>query len=240
MASFILLLFELYAVGIIAYFLGSFLVGLIPVIGPKLQRFNLDLVMELLNRALLIKSAHGGFKLKASWFDPVTGKDVINHGGELRYFSDPNDLMSTFRGKAFGIAHGARDTIVSPIEIHLAEIAEELDGNNELQIEKDGERFTRAFFHLDEGIQLVDADKVLRAIQGSADGASADRAMHFIELSQADYDSAAIEDYAVWISALGLPFLLMMVGSKVADDSGGSGLPDVTLPMIMDVMTLLL
>lgn len=234
MTNLIMLLLMMVALGAVAYVLVSFVAGLLPnQIGRRVTGFNLDLVMTMLGRALLIKRAHGGFRLKKSTFDTKVGEEKVYLGGEPRWFSDPSGFMSTFRGKPFGIAHEKRNTITTPVEADLGQRENELRSEGEWCITKDGTDYFRSFFHIDEGLQLVNMDGVLNVIQGGADSASVDRTFTFIELSQQRFDSANVADYMAWLAAMGVPFGLMLLASKVSTSSGG--LPSNPVGLTMSI-----
>lgn len=186
------------------------------------------LAMTLLGRALLLQRSHGSLKLKKSTFDPKFAAERIRIKGQPRYFYDPNNLMSTFKNRSFGLAHEDRAVVVDARTAYFGRRFAELHNAGKLQV-KD---HIKAYFAVPEGLyELVDLRDVKAIIQNPGAPGLADRIDSYAEKGQSLFNSGTVMQQMQLFMALGVGFGLMWFAAQIQQT--GAGEVGSTLPIFL-------
>lgn len=197
-----------------------------------IQTFT-NMAVSTLGRGLMLKREHGGLKLVKTRFDTRigSGAEVAKIGGEKKHWKDPENLMSTFHGKPFGLAHESRNVIVDARRCYLARLYTDLKDNHDWELQIDGETYKRAFFGVDAERALVAIEDAVPVIQGSADPGLADRVEEYGRIGNSLYNSTQMLQGVKFLMTFGGIFLLMWLGRKLMETTAGGStvIPGVIL-----------
>jgi hypothetical protein len=176
--------------------------------------------MNTLGRALLIRRQHGGLMLKKTSYDATVGGEKARISGNVKEWTDPDNMMSRWRGRPFGLAHEASNTIMDARTLAIARRFRELRRRGEWEV--DG-RF-KAFFHLDEAgpTELVDIADGLSVVQHSEAPGLVSRLKEFTRKSQMMFNQPRLMQHSTWLIALAVGFGLMFFANRLGDKASGS------------------
>lgn len=224
---------------VMAFFLGIIIFAFMPVytLGYTSDWF-IELAMNAVGRAILLKRANAGFTLKASRYNSEDGTEQISVSGQTYDFEDPHGYMSRFKKKPFGLAHEKRGTIITPRECDMGRKL--ADHKREGTLRDDGGRY-RKYFAFEPGRALVNVDHALNVIQGSAKPTLATTVKEYVKKGQLGFNTSRAMTYGIWLMMFGVgagtPWLL----NKVKETGGGGlGNPIPGMAHLPDVVGVLL
>lgn len=180
--------------------------------------------ISILGRALFITRSHGGFRLKKTVFDPTENDEKAYVGGEEKHWKDPDNMMSTWRGYPFGLAHEDRNVIYDARFAHFARryIEDKRRGTWEV----DGLR--KAYIALEAGRRyLVDPSAPRKVIQTQTSPGLSSRLKVFTEKGNALFNSRNVLQTTAWLMALGAGLGLMWLAAEFrarSSNAGGGGI----------------
>lgn len=192
-----------------------------------------SIAMTLLGRGIMLQRSHGGLTLKKSKFDPrfEEGAEMVRIGREKKHFRDPNDYMTTFKGRPFGLAHEDRSVIVNARVAYFGRVFRELCETGRFEHNEQ----LNAFFSIPKGLhELVNIADIKAIVQQSAAPGAASREETHAEKSQSMFDSRNIIDTMTWLIALGAGYGLVFGASYLAESTGTSG-GSTIIPIVVGV-----
>lgn len=225
--SFFLDLFKAFGFGLMLFIGIGIVSSLLPwVYGKHIARPYRSIAMELLGRGVFLQRSHGSYSLKRSSYDANMGAEKVNLGGEAKHFFDPDDLMSTFRNKPFGLAHEDRAVIFDARTAFLGRRFAELKNTGDWLT--DGHR--KAYFAIEEGVaELVNLADALPIIQNPGKPGVVDRVDNYAEKGQTLFDSRNVMQQIQLFIALGVGFGLMWLAAQLV--ASGASDVGVSLPV---------
>lgn len=200
----------------------------------RIMNFYHDVLMALINRAILLQRSNGGLRLKKSTFDPTAGKagaERIRISGEERFFFDPQDLMSTFRDHSFGLAHEDRAVVLDARTAYFGRRFAQLKRAGQWVVE--GHR--KAFFAIKPDMQtLVRIEDAKAIIQNPATPGVTDRIDNYAEKGQAGFNTGTTAQYMKLLMAAGAGFGMMFIASYLVSSIGaGGGSGSTVIPLVI-------
>lgn len=230
--SFFFDLFKAFGFGFMAFFLLPLVAAMLPwEYAMRIVRPYQSIAMSLLGRGIMLQRSHGGLRLKKSRFDPRIGAERIQIGRHKKYFTDPHDFMSTFRGYPFGLAHEDRGVIVDARTCYFGRRCRELIENGRFENQRG---HVKAFFSVPDGVrELVNIADIKPIVQGSATPGLADRVDTYAEKGQSGFDSAQLIQQMPFLIALGVGFGLMWFAKELG---GSASTPGDVIPIMIGVM----
>lgn len=218
------------------FFVGLLLFIFMPVwtLG-SVNSWFMDMAMSAVHRGILLKRLNSGFSLKSSRFNSEDGTEQIIASGQEYDFSDKHAYMSRFRGRPFGMAHEARNVLVTP---RIADFGRRLSQHVREGTLRDDQGRMRKHFEFEPGRVLVDMDNCLHVIQGSAPPQLVSNIKEYVRKGQSNFNTSQATTYLIWLMMFGAGAAAPYVLLKLQGTLSGSG--GISNPLNAGIVVLLL
>lgn len=184
---------------------------------PIIELYH-GMAMSALGRGIMLIRSNGGQELKQTSFDASNGGERTTISGETKHWTNPGNMMLTFEGRPFALAHEDKDVLFDIRTAHIGELFRDYKERGIWELNG----YRKAYANIAEAHPVVDVRPVVDSMQANVSPGLADRIDEFVEKMQSLFDSNRMFEYLPWLIGLGAGVGLMFMISKAMETTGGT------------------